>query len=479
MFLGDLVDVKTLFSSFKGDLIGVGMTAYSRHIPSYFCPDYKIVAAHRTGELQQIRQKVVVFCIEDAADFQEAIGFNSYTLLNHSLTREYLQYQQGPLSLLLYQNYPELEKLAEKEGWRLLANPADLRNRLEDRAFFIRLMDELGLSEKKGTVYAFEDFLSLEYETCKKTLTEKFVVKLAEIKYGGGKGNFFIFNRPDFDSLKYLLKNRTWRNTLIENFILRPYIEGESVSLALCITRHGILFSGIQKQLIDLSYTQNLKEKGIFCGHSWGGKFSVDMQNEIYRQAGLIGDRLVKMGYRGILGLDFIANEDTEQVFPIEINPRYTGAFPMLSQLHIHSGIIPMDVFHILEFLEVPYEIDIDELNAAYKREIKGSHLIVFRLEEDLNIDIGGINAGLYEFSGDTGDPVYKRPGTGFDEIGKENRFIIADGPLLNDSNGPHDPLERFCKVIFPYPVMNNRAEGISEKAISTLNWVHKQLTKY
>jgi len=61
---------------------------------------------------------------------------NSADLLAHPAVKGFLKRLPHPKYLLLYQNYPELEIVAKQEGWNLLANPASLRIRVAERAFF-------------------------------------------------------------------------------------------------------------------------------------------------------------------------------------------------------------------------------------------------------------------------------------------------------------------------------------------------------
>ena len=40
----------------------------------------------------------------------------------------------------------------------------------------------------------------------------------------------------------------------------------------------------------------------------------------------VIAEHLASLGYRGLLGIDFLIDEWQQRVYPIEINPRFTGA---------------------------------------------------------------------------------------------------------------------------------------------------------
>ena len=70
-------------------------------------------------------------------------------------------------------------------------------------------------------------------------------------------------------------------------------------------------------------------------------------------------------GYRGYFELDFLADMDTGDMWLGELNPRVTGASSMTNVTAVAYGDMPLFLFHLLEFLDVDYEIDVDELNAA------------------------------------------------------------------------------------------------------------------
>jgi len=136
MFLQELEHVRELLCAPVGSLVGVGMTAFSRIVPAYFLDSYHVAAFSRTADLPLLRKVVDIFSLEEEGGALPESGRNSACLLNHELTRDYLNSLPDPKYLFLYQSYPDLEDLAREKGWRLLANPAALRLRLRGRAFF-------------------------------------------------------------------------------------------------------------------------------------------------------------------------------------------------------------------------------------------------------------------------------------------------------------------------------------------------------
>jgi biotin carboxylase len=75
---------------------------------------------------------------------------------------------------------------------------------------------------------------------------------------------------------------------------------------------------------------------------------------------------LRREGYRGYFELDFLADEDSEEIYLGELNPRVTGASSITNVTAVAYGDMPLFLFHLLEFMDVDFEIDVDELNARW-----------------------------------------------------------------------------------------------------------------
>ena len=455
MPLRDLDDLGPLFASMEGRLVGVGMTAYPRITPCAFIRPYHIVALRKTRDLSLLRERAGVFCLEEQTDdpLEEE---NSARLLSHPGAREFLAALPERKVIFLYQSYGELEALAGGQGWKLLANPASLRVRVAERAFFEDLTGKLQINRVPGRFFPLASLYSTGYADWSRQMGSRFVVQLPEIGQGGGRGTFFIAAHEDYERLLKRLKQGTWRGRAIRTIYVRRYIEGLPVSLALCITRQGILMSGLQTQLIDLPYCEGLEESGVFCGHSWGEvEWPASVRKEAARQGRIFGESLAAMGYRGILGIDFVMEAGGQRLYPLEINPRLTGAFPVLSQIHMKHGLIPMEALHILEFLGIPYDIDVKALNAQYNRSMQGGHLLLFHSGHsgaEREVSSRGLEAGIYEFEPRTGKMMLVRKDSGFEAIRNERQFMITDGPPAGRT-APREPLSRLCRLLFSHPI--------------------------
>ena len=456
------------------------MTAYSRIVPAYFLDPYYLVILRKTRDLPLLRKRASIFCLEEEvhSPIGES-GYNSARLLAHPLVKAFLKRLPPPRHLLLYQGYPELEDPAKREGWDLLANPASLRIRVAQRAFFERMAADLGLRKIPGSIHPLEAIHAYSYDYWATRVGLKFVVQLPDLLQGGGRGTFFVGSNPDYEALRARLKGNIWRGIPLKSVSVRRFVEGTPVSMALCITRHGILFSRLQRQLIDLPYCRDFPENGVFCGHSWSlNAWPGVGQEDALKQARRIGEYLARIGYKGILGIDFVMDEHRGEVFPVEVNPRFTGAFPMLSLLQMKEGLIPLEVFHILEFLNASYEIDLDGLNEAYAHPLKGSHILLFLLPGRRKRTGGELEAGLYEWSPKHETAFFVKSAFEYQAIRNEHQFLVVDGPPETGGKPfpSGDPFYRLARLLFPSGVVDG-AGILSPRAFRTAEWAHACMT--
>ena len=79
-----------------------------------------------------------------------------------------------------------------------------------------------------------------------------------------------------------------------------------------------------------------------------------------------LGDRLAVEGYRGFLEIDYLADVDTGELYLGEINPRISGVTSMTNVTAGAYADVPLFLFHLLEYLDVDYEIDVDDINRRW-----------------------------------------------------------------------------------------------------------------
>ena len=75
---------------------------------------------------------------------------------------------------------------------------------------------------------------------------------------------------------------------------------------------------------------------------------------------------MLEEGYRGYFDLDFLIDQDSDEVYLGELNPRICGASPMTNHAAFAYADAPLFLFHLLEFSGVPFELNVREINERW-----------------------------------------------------------------------------------------------------------------
>ncbi len=442
-----------------GSFVGVGVTAFSRAGLAGILPGYQVVCLRETADLSMLRRSMEVFCLEEALGGPVDGPEDSQVLLSHPATRRRLSRLAQPVHLLLYQSYAELETLAKKEGWHLLANPAALRVRAGDRAFFHQAVLRLGLPAIPGTVVSLELFLKRGYGEWVRNLGPRLVIQLPDVLRGGGRSTFFIDTESRFTQVQGLLRSAWWQGKRIHRVSVRERRKGQPASVAACIMHEGVHVSPLQRQIIDPPWVSGVLSDGVFGGHSWGGpSWPEGVERQARAQALALARVLASMGYRGVFGLDLLVDSEAGTVIPVELNPRLTGAFPVLTRLQAAQGTVPLELLHALSLLDPaaapPFRVSDHETPSA---RLRGAHLVLFRGEGRRPGQGAPPRPGIYARE-EPGRGI-RWAGEGWDprEIAGPGRFVLVEGPSAGGRTETlgSGPLDRAGRLIFSESVMD------------------------
>ncbi|MBF0551120.1 MAG: ATP-grasp domain-containing protein [Deltaproteobacteria bacterium] len=482
MKIETLQDVRACFDKMDRNFLGLGVTAFMRIIPSFFIKNYQVVAFKDSNEVRRMERYLKVFCLERELKGQplpDRDEVNTVFFLEHPKVFDLLSTLKGETCLIVYQSYPEVEEISRRHGWRVVGNPSNIRKPIENKKIFREVLKKLDLPIIPGENVSLKKPLTLaDYQGFILKYGPKLVFQLPDIPRGGGRGTFFIFSEDDFLEFVRAVGGGSYRGEEIHSVNVTTYKSGQPASVAVCLTRSGTLFSALQSQILDVPNVIRVKQgNGVFCGHSWDyEQFSPELNSQAERIVLKVGEYLQGQGYRGIFGIDFIAQEDEGRVYPVECNARYTGAFPMLSLLHIKNGLVPLDAFHILEFLDADVEIDVDKLNATYRKRMKGSHIILFNKKNMPQTVNGNLRAGLYRFHRSDGHIDYLKDEITFQDMNNDDEFIVTDGvPHIGEVLPSKDEFSRICRILFPYPITES-ANHLKPEVMTIIDQVYHQL---
>lgn len=246
------------------------------------------------------------------------------------------------------------EALAKKLGLEVCFPKARLRNLVDDKIEATRIAARAGVPcvpNALARVGSYDDL-----RKASKRLGEHLVVQTA---FGdSGHTTYFISDKADYD------KHKEDIEAAPEVKIMRR-INCRQSALEACVTRHGVIVGPLMTELVG--FKELTPYKGGWCGNEvLAAAFDGRVRNRARRAVQKFGEELKKMGYRGYFEVDFLTDMDTGKIYLGEVNPRITGVSSMTNLASFAHADAPLFLFHLLEWMNVDYEFDVDELNARW-----------------------------------------------------------------------------------------------------------------
>jgi len=249
----------------------------------------------------------------------------------------------------------ETERLAAEAGVEIAFPPAELRTRLDSKIVTTQLGAEAGVPSVPNVVGRASGYGVLHALSASAGLGHDLVVQTA---YGdSGQTTFFVASESDWNAHAGELAGQELKVMKRIN-CLEAAVEG-------VVTRHGTLVGPLMTELTG--FPELTPYGGGWCGNDvFASALSEEHRRQARRYTQLMGERLRQEGYRGYFELDFLADVDAGAIYLGELNPRITGASSLTNVTAVAYDDMPLFLFHLLEFMDVDYEIDVDALNAAW-----------------------------------------------------------------------------------------------------------------
>ncbi|MBU0975454.1 MAG: ATP-grasp domain-containing protein [Patescibacteria group bacterium] len=351
------------------------------------------------------KNKISVFSLEKALDRQNIIMRNSNRLLWQNEVQSFIKSNanQNQGYFMFFKIAPNLERSAQKMNFGLLNTSSELNRKFELKLPQYEILKTLDIRIPKTVVNELRD---TDYSQLVKELDENFIVQFNRGHTGGG--TIEIDSKAQLDELKELFPNRSVR--------ISKKIIGPAYTVNACVTKHGICWGGLSFQITGVEECTSKKAGTV--GNDWEfiEKLSREVLSDISKFIENIGMAMKNSGFKGLFGLDFVLDNQTDKVYVIEINARQPASIPMHSKLQIESGQIPLNLLAIAEFLNIDYGIDVKAYNADASKPIQASQLFLRnKFDRDAKV-IGSVKAGTYRILGDNsafdwtrGQPKQKR----------------------------------------------------------------------
>jgi biotin carboxylase len=259
----------------------------------------------------------------------------------------------GKAAFLMFDE--ETEQLAGELGLDVAFPPAALRHRMDSKIETTRLGDECGVPSVPNTMGRGTDYVHLLKLAADAGLGEDLVV---QTPYGdSGQTTFFIADERDWQEHA--------KKIVDHDLKVMKRIEPRELAIEGVITRHGTLVGPLMAELTG--FPELTPYDGGWCGNDVSPELLTERQRRVARERTIaMGERLRQEGYRGYFELDFLLDADTGEMWLGELNPRVTGASSITNVTAVAYGDMPLFLFHLLEFMDVDFEIDVDELNERW-----------------------------------------------------------------------------------------------------------------
>lgn len=296
-------------------------------------------------------------------EFKSIEDVNNY-LLRHKEVRAKLK-ENGPGLLMLVMFDEETEQLAKELGQKIALPPAKLRKHIDSKITTTKLGNEAGIESAPNTMGKAKSYAELVALARTAKLGSDLVV---QTPYGdSGRTTFFIKSEADWKKYE--------KDLVKEQLKIMRRINHLPGTVEAVATRHGTLVGPMQTDITG--FAEVTPYKGGWCGNDvFTGGYDKE-RKAVLKMAQKLGDQLYKAGYKGAFCMDFLIDTDTRKVYLGEINPRVSGASPLTNLITSTYGGCPIYMFHLLEFMDVDWELDLAQVQKRWAEFDNWSQLIL------------------------------------------------------------------------------------------------------
>jgi biotin carboxylase len=249
----------------------------------------------------------------------------------------------------------ETERAAAAAGLEIALPPAELRHRLDSKIVTTQLGNEAGVPSAPNTLGRATSYEELVALADSAGLGDDLVV---QTPYGdSGKTTFFVRGQRDWDGGAEDMAHQELK--------VMKRINNRAAAVEAVLTRHGTIVGPLMTDLTG--HPELTPHKGGWCGNDiFPDALSPEHRERARVLTQQLGDRLAGEGYRGFLEIDYLADVDTGELYLGEINPRISGVTSMTNVTAGAYADMPLFLFHLLEYMDVDYEIDVADINRRW-----------------------------------------------------------------------------------------------------------------
>lgn len=343
-------------------------------------------------------------------------------------------------------------------GRRILGNDYRMTAEFENKAFFRRrFSDRL---EFPSFQIKPIDMMQAEESDFASLMAGRERIVLQDTELKAGKGTYIVSDLTEYRHALQSIRDQSGSDEVVISDFIRG---GTEFSIQGCVCAERTYTGPLQQQIVRHPLLAKIDHADTekFCGVQIVGADQDSAAHQQARQAAeIVGADLRAAGYRGIFGLDFMCDSDSK-LYLLELNPRITGATPLLSSLCV-GGQVPFLLLHLLELGGYDYGVDGD----SQPRWDEGALLLIHSQNDNFAIVERLPKSGTYRFDGDRLE--WRHSNIELSEAGDGEFVLQAYQPL-----GSHiKPGGRLVCLLYKSPVAD-AAGQLYETVERTVQAVH------
>ena len=316
----------------------------------------------------------------------------------------------------------ETERICAELGYEMILPSDELRRRLDSKIVTTVLGNEAGVPSVPNVLVEVDSWGTLVRVSVDAGLGTDLVV---QTPYGdSGKTTFFIASESDWASHAVAVAGQPAK--------VMKRISNKAVAVEAVLTRHGTVVGPFMTDLTG--YPELTPYKGGWCGNDlFTEALSDEQRAKATELVQRLGGRLGQEGYKGFFEVDVLIDLDTGEVYLGELNPRISGVSSMTNVTAGAYADIPLFLFHLLEYMDVDYTIDVAEINQRWRELAAGdvwAQLIMKEPNDSVERIVVAPRTGTYQLSKD-GELTFLRPSHDWHPLTSEDEcfFLRVYGP--------------------------------------------------
>lgn len=325
--------------------------------------------------------------------FTSIEDINNY-LLSHKEVIDYIRTRgTGGKAVFLFFD-EETEALCKELGLEVCFPSAELRRAVDNKVEATRIADRAGVASVPHVLSKVESWQDLQRIAA--PLGDDLVIQTA---FGdSGHTTFFIASEADYE--KYAEEI-----TAESEVKVMKRVQVKGAALEACVTRHGTIVGPLMTELVG--FPRLTPYRGGWCGNEVNAEaFPAEVRNRARESTVAFGEELRKMGYRGYFELDFLHDQDTDDLYLGEVNPRITGASAMTNLAAFAHADAPLFLFHLLEYSNIEFELDVAELNARWANPANidpWGQLVMKHTADEIGVVTAAPRSGVWRLTAEGG----------------------------------------------------------------------------